>query len=102
MSIYVAEIDGRPIVAFRAETDIEAEQVAEAEWFLADLQFLESGGKPLWNGASEIHVREAVEEERAQWESSRAKSIIAGKTDAEDSDWLTFLVPVVDPADDEA
>jgi hypothetical protein len=76
MTIYVAEIEGRAIAAFNAETDIAAEQFVEAEYFQEDLLVLETDGRSLWDGKSAIHVREAMEEERALWDSSRARAIL--------------------------
>jgi hypothetical protein len=101
MTIYVAEIEGRAIAAFHAETDIEAEEFVDAEWFRDDLMVLEFEGRPLWNGTSEIYVREAVDDERATWDSSRARGILEGEADKNKKDWLAFLVLIVDPTDDD-
>ena len=37
------------------------------EWFRSDLMALERDGKPLWDGKSEIYLREALAEEADQW-----------------------------------
>src|SRR5688572_14275648 len=100
MTVYVAEIAGRPIVAFQSETKLEAQSMVAADWFRAELSVLESGNRPLWDGHSEIHVREALEDERAQWDSSRAKAILAGEAEEDDEGFLTYLVPVRDPTDE--
>jgi len=65
MTIFVAEIAGRAIAAFHAETPIDARYFGDEELFRADLMVLESGGRPLWDGKSKIHVREAHEEHKA-------------------------------------
>ena len=104
MTIYVAEIEGRAIVAFGAENEAEAADLIEAEWLHDDLMVLESNGRPLWDGKSEIHLREAVEEERARWESSWAAALLKGDATAEEKDeWVVYLMPVSDPTniDDE-
>jgi hypothetical protein len=101
MTIFVAEIAGRAIAAFHVETPVDARHFGDEELFRADLMVLESGGRPLWDGKSEIRVREAHEEEADAWRSSRARAILAGdilSTDIDD-DWLTYLVPVSDPTD---
>ena len=98
MTIYVAEIDGRPIAAFHAELDIAAEDMAEAEWFKRDLMVLEREGKSLWKGTSNIHVREAVDEELATWEASFAKAVLEGEATPDEKDGVFYLVgTLVDP-----
>ena len=52
MAVYVAEIDGRAVVAFNAENDLEAQVVIEDEIFQNDLAVLESRGRPIWDGES--------------------------------------------------
>jgi len=99
MTIYVAEIDGRAIAAFRADNNAEAETHIEAEWFRAEISVLETDGRPLWDGDSEVRFREAVEEERAAWEKARAKAALDGAENPDDL--LIFLVPVSDPTDDD-
>ena len=98
MTMYVAEIEGRAIVAFNAENDAGAYAIAEEDWFKSDLRVLESEGAPLWDGVSEIHIREAIEEERGKWDASRAQARIEGE-DADD--WVAYLVPVSDPTDND-
>ncbi len=98
MTIYVAEIEGRAIAAFGAETEIGAEEVAEAEWFQADLMCLESGGQPLWNGVSEINIRKASADERKIWKRSAME---AEKRGEDSEDWLVFLVATSDPVHEE-
>ena len=70
MTVYVAEIDGRAVVAFNADNDLEAELEIEDEIFQNDLAVLESSGRPLWDGEAEIHIREAT---RTKGESSTVR-----------------------------
>src|SRR4051812_13288650 len=102
MTIYVAEIEGRAIVAFGAENYAEARDLMATEWLHDDLAVLETNGRPLWDGKSELHVREAVEEEHAEWESSWAAALLQGEATADEKDeWVVYLVPVSDPTDKE-
>jgi hypothetical protein len=56
--------------------------------------------RPLWDGVSEIHVRQAVNEEAEEWEKSHAKAILEKEIDEED-EWVVFLIPVIDVTDEE-
>ena len=98
MAVYVAEIHGRAVVAFDADNDLEAEEI-EAEIFQNDLAVLESSGRPIWDGETEIKIREADEDERGKFDSSRAKAILEGEI-GEGECWMVYLVPVRDPTDD--
>ena len=44
------------------------------EWFRSDLMALERDGKPLWDGKSEIYLREALAEEADQWRVAYARA----------------------------
>lgn len=91
MTVYVAEILGRGIAAFDAANDSAAEAQLADKAFRRDLIVLQNRGRPLWDGLSEIHIREASSTEAAAWQSG----MIVG-----DEDRFVFLVPVVDPSDD--
>ena len=99
MAVYVAEIDGRAVVAFNAENDLEAQVVIEDEIFQNDLAVLESSGRPIWDGEAEIDIREADEVERGKFESSRVKAVLEGEV-GEGESWMVYLLPVSDPTDD--
>ena len=99
MIVYVAEIDGRAVVAFSAENDLEAQLVIEDEIFQNDLAVLESSGRPIWDGEAEIDIREADEVERGKFESSRVKAVLEGEV-GEGESWMVYLLPVSDPTDD--
>ena len=90
MTVYVAEIDGRAVVAFSAENDLEAQVEIEDEIFQNDLAVLESGGRPIWDGEAEIHIREAHEGERGKFDSSRAKAILEGEIREGKRGWCTW------------
>jgi hypothetical protein len=97
MTVFVAEIADRPIVAFGAEGLDEAEAVTEAEEFRAGLGTFETDGKPLWDGEAEIHVREATGEERDKWHTARARAVLADIEDADEV--MCLLVPVIGAED---
>ena len=73
MAIYVAEIKGRGIVAFHADTGPHAELFVRDPAFCDDLMVLASDGLPLWDGMTSILVRQARPDEEAKWRASRAK-----------------------------
>ena len=99
MTIFVVEIDGRAIVAFPAEDRIQADVTVEEEWFLEDILVLESEGRPLWDSESDLHVREAFEDEADKWRHAQAQALAEGDIDNAD-DYLVYLVPVIDPTDE--
>ena len=65
MKTYVAEIDGRAVLAFvPKEREADAWQTSEAN--RVDRAVLENEGRPLWDGESEISVRYASNGETAR------------------------------------
>ena len=99
--IFVVEIMGRSIAAFNAESKIAGEAFVGEEWFRSDLMALERDGKPLWDGKSEIYLREALAEEADQWRVAYARAQFKS-IDSEfgvDARWLLYLVPVSNPTD---
>ena len=102
MTVYVAEISGRGIVAFDAANEDEARARLADMAFRRNLVVLQNQGRSLWDGVSEIQLRGALPKEAETWQARHAKSgDAAGSGDHEHG--LVFLVPVVDPsiADDD-
>ncbi len=104
MTIYTVEIAGRPIITISADDRDAAVDFTNEEWFRADLMALETREhEPLWDGKSELFVREAEEEERATWDKSIALAIAevdgANREEALSKGYVVFLLPVVDPTD---
>ena len=97
MTIYVAEIKGRGIAAFHADTGLDAERFVRDRVFRDDLMVLATEGLPLWDGLAAIQVRRALPCEEAKWQSSRAKAIRHGNIDPDDDAWIAFLVALTDP-----
>ncbi len=73
MRIYVAEINGEVLIAFRAKGDDEAHGIVNEK--NGDLQLglngfngvVRADGSPLWDGETEIKVRPATDDEHETW-----------------------------------
>jgi hypothetical protein len=100
MIVYVVEIEGRSVAAFNDESLPEAKHFALDGAFASDLMTLIHDGKPLWDGSSELFVREAFPEEQHKWRASQVHAMRSGEIDNETSMWVVFLVPVIDPTDE--
>ncbi len=101
MTVYVAEINGRAIATLDAENKKVAEEWFKGEEFCADLSVLQDEeNQPLWDKKSEIHVRQAVNEEAEEWEKWHAKALLEKVID-EGDEWVVFLIRVIDPTDPE-
>ena len=97
MTIYVAEINGRGIAAFHADTSLDAQRFAHDRVFRDDLMVLTTNGLPLWDGLTGIQVRQALPGEEVRWRASRAKAIRHGNIEPDDDAWIAFLVALADP-----
>ena len=102
MTVYVAEISGRGIVAFDAANEDEARARLADMAFRRNLIVLQNQGRSLWDGVSEIQLRGALPKEAATWQARHATSGHAHDS-GDREHGLVFLVPVVDPsiADDD-
>ena len=102
MTVYVAEISGRGIVAFDAANEDEARARLADMAFRRNLVVLQNQGRSLWDGVSDIQLRGALPKEAVTWQTSHATSCDAGGS-GDHEHGLVFLVPVVDPsiADDD-
>ena len=58
--IFVIEINGKSVLAFNADSQIDAERKAQNPVLCSDLMVFETADGPLWNGEDEIIVREAL------------------------------------------
>lgn len=97
MSLYVAEILGRGIVAFDAATKDDAKARLSDEALRRDLHVFQNQGRCLWDGIAEINLRGALPKEAEIWQASRATAGQAGALGGHE-DWRIFLLPVVDPS----
>jgi hypothetical protein len=99
MQTYVASLNGKPLLAFRAEDDEQAREVLEGGGMRSDLQTLtDMNGQPLWDGKSPIGLREATAAEHAEWEKSRDDAIEDGEIDLDaghdPDDWEIYFIDV--------
>lgn len=91
MTIYVAEINGEALIAFRADDEEEARAMAddgEGDLRAALVEVVRVDGTPLWDGSAAIEVRVANDSERAQWQA---------EADGDADEFEVFLIPVYDP-----
>jgi hypothetical protein len=101
MTVYVAEISGRGIVAFDAANEDAAQSRLADRAFRRDLYVFQTEGRALWDGVSEIRLRKALPQEVKTWQANRA---VAGRSDESGKYLRAFLVPIVNPlkfADDD-
>ena len=61
--VFTLEVDGRPILAFEAGGNREAQTICKEAWLHDDLAELKSGGVPLYTCQSKLSVRPATAEE---------------------------------------
>ena len=99
MNTYVAIINGKAVLAFRAEDDDEARAIIEDEGgsMRSDLRALAGmDGKSLWDGESAIEVREATAAQHAEWKQSRDQAIRDGEIDLDarnnPDEWNVYLI----------
>jgi hypothetical protein len=67
LSIFTIEADRKPVLAFAAKKHREAEAFCTDERVLSKLRSVRSGGVPLCNDHSILHVRLASPDERARY-----------------------------------
>jgi len=80
MQTYVAEIDGRAVMAFRAKNGLEAQNWLDtAQTVRAELMVLQSEGKPLWDGRMEIIARAATLAEKAAYRRKSVEMSLCGR-----------------------
>ena len=96
MTVYVAEISGRAIVAFDAANENEAKARLSDKTLRRDLHVFQNQGRSLWDGVAEINLRGALPKETEIWQAGRATAGQAGEPGGH-AHWRVFLVPVVDP-----
>jgi hypothetical protein len=115
MKIYVAEVNGEAVMAFRAMDDDDAHDMASDED--GDVQqglnessgVVREDGSPLWDGKSEIKVRPATEAEAEDWRTARDAEIedadegepIDSEIEEDFDDFNVYLIPVKSADDEE-
>ena len=86
-TVFVLEINQRPILAFEAISAREAQELTKEQWLRADLKRLRSDGKPLWDNKARLRIGPAIGEQVAE-----VKSVIEAATDDELA--IVYLVPL--------
>jgi len=66
-TVFVLEIDGQPILAFRAATSRQARELGKEDRLQEGLKRMMIGHRPLWDGKSPIRVRRAEPEEEVYY-----------------------------------
>ncbi|MFY9953936.1 hypothetical protein [Bradyrhizobium sp.] len=101
MKTYVACIGGKAVLAFRAEGGDRARELIDDQegGIRSDLTALVGAdGKPVWDGKSAIHMREASAAEHAEWEQSRDQAISDEEIDLDAGDdpdeWSIYLTSI--------
>ena len=100
MGLFTIEINGRAIAVIGDAGRDEVETYRDDEEFQQDLMELETDDGPLWDGESEISVREAFPEESERWLEAHLAASNDGELE-EDDDLVVWLVEVNDPTDDD-
>lgn len=90
---FTLSVDGRPTLAFSAQTLKEAQELCKEAWLRDDLHSLTSGAQPLCGTSSKLTVRTASEEEQSTYDEG------AEATPATDDLVLIYLVEIDNVAD---
>jgi len=88
---FVLEAGGRAVLVFSADSIRQAADFCAQEWFTADLGAYRSNGQPIWDGASELKIRDANADEAAKLEVALETERARGEHDGY---IFAFLVPV--------
>lgn len=62
--VYTLVIEGRPVVAFAADSNSELQEIEKEGRILENLKRLKSEGTPLWDARATVTVRTARSKER--------------------------------------
>jgi hypothetical protein len=76
LAVFVLEIDGQPILAFRAAAFREARELGKEDWLQEDLKRMTIGCRPLWDGKSPIRVRRAEPAEEGYYVDAKAENAV--------------------------
>jgi hypothetical protein len=92
LPVFVLEIEGQPILAFRAATFRQARELGKEDWLQEDLKRMTIGYRPLWDGKSPIRVRRAERAEEVYYVDAKAENAVGDLP-------LVYLVQRDDEAD---
>jgi hypothetical protein len=93
MRTYVAEIDGRPIFAFRASDLVCAQAWLDIHAVMRHtLETVHSSGQRIWNGHERIVARDANSAEAIIWSTLRDEVVMTDQLDEPDT-ITVWLIP---------
>lgn len=93
MQTFVAEIDGRAIFAFRSADESCAQAWLDIHGLMRrTLSRLQSDGRSIWDGQSEIVARKATTGESTAWRTSRDR-VTNDPSIEEPENILIWLIP---------
>jgi len=72
--VFVLEIEGRTILAFRASTHRQAQELGKEDWLQEDLKQMTAGHAPFWDGKAPIRVRRAQPEEAVRYAETKVEN----------------------------
>jgi hypothetical protein len=61
---------------------------------------LQNDGRDLWDGKSDLVLRNPFPDEQAKFDASLAAALMEREIEDENDSWLLFLIPVTDPTDE--
>jgi hypothetical protein len=93
MTVYAVEINGRGVAAFN-ESSFAAAREFVSTTFRHDLRAMIHNRRPLWEGSSELFVREAFRNEQKKWKASQVRALARAKISSEQDRWVRFLVDI--------
>lgn len=73
-AVFVLEIEGRTILAFKASTHRQAQELGKEDWLREDLKHMTAGHAPLWDGRARIKVRRAQPEEAVRYAEAKVEN----------------------------
>jgi hypothetical protein len=93
MTVYAVEINGRGVAVFN-ESSFPAAKDFVSNTFRHDLKAMVYDRKPLWDGSSELFVREAFPDEQDKWKASQIRAMARAKISSDQDRWVRFLVDI--------
>ncbi len=96
--MFTVEIEGRAIAVTNAEEE-QARELIESEEFREDLTVIHSGGRPIWDGKTQVSLRPATPEEEQEFED--ADDLDEDETADENEPSVVFLVDIDDDESEE-
>ncbi|TCZ56714.1 hypothetical protein [Roseicella aquatilis] len=100
MPLFTVDVGQRPVLVF-SEANREAAEELVASLISGDLREFESGGVPLWDGQSELTVRDADAGEAERWQQGLSDARDQGAAGDDPDDFAVFLVELDEDEEDE-